>query len=717
MESGMRRPCITIAMLGLCGWPAVTLATGQDDASPRDQGQARLLDEIVVTATRSNADAFEVPASIDSVNVEAHLRRGSSPAELLRGVPGVTARDRGNYAQDTQIAIRGFGARSTFGIRGLRLYVDGIPATQPDGQGQVSHFNLDSAGRVEVLRGPFSALHGNASGGVIQLFTADAPQPPEWRFGATVGDFGTTRINAGFRGANDEGFEANLDYSRFRTDGWRQHSRAERHALNARVGVPLGDGGTLTLVGNLLQQPYTDDPLGLTREQFRADPEQTTSQALTFNTRKRVEQSTAGATLELPLGEADTLRAMAYGGTRAITQFLAIPEAPQAVPTHSGGVIDLDNDFGGTDLRWARSIDAAGGPLQFSAGVTADVLEQQRRGYENFVGDQLGVRGALRRDETVRVEGFDQYAQLDWRISSRWSVLAGLRHAQVRVRVRDQYSAPRNPDDSGRIAFSDTTPVAGVMFRPNDALHLYASYGRGFETPTITEVAYRADGGSGLALDLQPATSRNTEIGAKWRRGALQAQFAAFDIRSDDELAVASSTGGRTTYRNVGRSRRYGAELSADWTFANDWSLALALSQLDARFESPFLACSARCTAPDTPVATGARIPGIPERQAWMALRWRPALGWNAGIDIQHASDVVVNDLGTERAPAYTLFGAETGYRWETARHAVRAFLRVDNIGDRQYVGSVIVNDANGRYYEPGAGRNWLAGLEFRAKR
>lgn len=678
--------------------------------------EAQLLDKVVVTATRSNTSAFEVPASIDSVDVEDALRRGASPAELLQGVPGVIARDRGNYAQDTQISIRGFGARSTFGIRGVRLYVDGIPATQPDGQGQVSHFNLDAAGRIEVLRGPFSALYGNASGGVIQLFTADAPQPPEWRVGALAGSFGTTRFKAGYRGASDDGFEANLDYSHFRTDGWRAHSAAERHSLNARVRVPLRNGGALTLLGNVLQQPYTDDPLGLTAQQFRDDPAQTTVQAIDFDTRKRVDQATAGATLDLPMGDADTLRAMAYAGTRGITQFLSIPQGAQAAPTNAGGVIDLATDFGGADLRWVRMLDLAGKPLQFSAGLNADRLQQDRRGYENFQGGRVGVTGRLRRDEAIRVDGFDQYAQLDWRVSQRWSVLAGVRHARVRMNVRDRYIAPGNPDDSGRVAFSGTTPVAGAMFRASDALHLYASYGSGFETPTIAEAAYRSDGSAGLALDLRPTTSRNAELGAKWRRGGLQAQLAVFDIRSRDELSVASASGGRTTYRNVGSSRRDGVELGVDWAFAPDWSLAMALSRIDARFDTAFLGCSARCTAPDTPIAAGARIPGIPERQASLALRWRPAQSWNAAIDMQHAGDVVVNDAGTERAAGYTLFGAEAGYRWETDAHTLRAFVRVDNIGDRAYVGSVIVNDANGRYFEPGAERSWLLGLEWRAK-
>lgn len=688
-------------------WPAASaLAAG---AAPAE------LDRVVVTATRSDRDPFQVPASIDSVDVDEGLRMGASPAELLRRVPGLVARDRQNYAQDTQISIRGFGARSSFGIRGVRLYTDGIPATQPDGQGQVSHFNLDTAERIEVLRGPFSALYGNASGGVVQVFTADGTDPPETRIGITGGSHGTLRATLGARGRAGD-FDYTIGYSHFRTDGYRDHSAAQRHSLNAKLGYALAGGGRLTLVGNLLVQPFTDDPLGITREQFEQDPTQTASVAEEFDTRKRVGQGQAGAILEQPMGARDTLRVMAYAGSRDVVQFLAIPTFPQASPTHSGGVIDLGTGYGGTDVRWTRRLDLAGRPLELSAGIAYDTLRQERRGYENFVGDTLGVRGRLRREEANTVDSFDQYAQLDWRVTDDWSVLAGIRHSEVDMRSKDRYVAAGNPDDSGSVGYGDTTPVLGLVFHASDALNLYASWGQAFETPTFAEAGYRADGGAGLALDLQPVTSDNAEIGAKWRRGGLQATLALFQSDSDDELAVATSVGGRTTYQNIGSSRRRGGELSLDWQLGDAFALAFAYSHVNARFTSGFLGCSARCAAPDTPVAAGTRIPGVPRDTAWAALQWEGPVGWRAGADAAYSSEVTVNDFGSERAPAHTLLGAEVGRDWRLARGDLRTFLRVDNLADREHVGSVIVNDGNGRFYEPGPGRSWMLGAQWRGR-
>ncbi|HST44579.1 MAG TPA: TonB-dependent receptor, partial [Luteimonas sp.] len=608
-------PGLVTLAFGMLACPLAAL--GQDAGSGPDGATA--LDRVVVTATRSARDAFEVPASIDRVEVDDALRLGASVAELLGGVPGVVARDRQNYAQDTQISIRGFGARSTFGIRGVRLYTDGIPASQPDGQGQVSHFNLATASHVEVLRGPFSALYGNASGGVVQLFTADGEGPGQARLAVVGGSDGNLRADAGLRGG-DDGFAYTIGYSGFRTDGNREHSRAERQSLNAKLGYALAGSGRLTLVGNLLAQPFTQDPLGITRAQFDEDPGQTTEVALLYDTRKRVQQGQAGAILEQPLGNGDVLRAMAYGGSRDVVQFLAIPASAQASPTHAGGVVDLSSGYGGTDLRWTRATTWLGRPLEVSAGVAFDTLRQLRRGYENFVGSALGVRGRLRRDEVNRIESFDQYAQADWRLAEAWNLFAGARHSRVTLRSDDRFVTTSNPDDSGDVAYQDTTPVAGVLFRASPALHLYASYGRSFETPTFAEAGYRADRGAGLALDLQPVTSDNAEVGAKWRGDAVQAELALFATTSDDELAVATSSGGRTTYRNVGSSRRRGGEFSLRWDATDSLAVSTAYSHLDARFTSAFLGCSARCTAPDTPIAAGTRIPGVPRDNASLEL-------------------------------------------------------------------------------------------------
>ncbi|HET7065819.1 MAG TPA: TonB-dependent receptor, partial [Rudaea sp.] len=454
-----------------------TLAAAQ---APADETS---LQTIVVTATRSEKPAFDTAASIDAVSLADPTANtpGINPSEYLAAIPGLVARDRQNYAQDEQISIRGFGARSTFGVRGVRLYIDGIPATMPDGQGQVSNFNLGSADRIEVLRGPFSALYGNSSGGVIQIFTADGSSPPELRGALEGGSWGTYRIDVNARGSGTA-LDYNVDFSQFYTDGYRGHGRAERESGNAKVDIHLDGDRKLTFLANTVALPNVDDPLGLTREQFDADPRQPQPVAVQFNTRKSVHQAQVGAVYDQAFDPHNSIRLLGYYGQRDVQQFQSIPVATQLRPSSPGGVIDLDGAFYGTDLRWTNHSALADRALDFTAGVTYDRQNQLRQGYNNFVGTTLGVQGDLRRDENDDAYNVDEYAQATWNFAERWSLDVGARHSKVTFSSIDHYITAANPDDSGRVAYSDTTPVAGLLFRATSRWHLYASYGNAFET-------------------------------------------------------------------------------------------------------------------------------------------------------------------------------------------------------------------------------------------
>ncbi|HEV7123411.1 MAG TPA: TonB-dependent receptor [Rhodanobacter sp.] len=671
---------------------------------------ATTLPVIVVTATRIPEPAFDVPASITAVQIGNP--RDDAPninaSEYLRQVPGVLARDRQNYAQDEQISIRGFGSRSTFGVRGVRVYTDGIPATMPDGQGQVSNFDFDGADRIEVLRGPFSALYGNSSGGVIQIFTADGSVPPEILGSVGAGSNGVWRADAGARGTNG-GFGYNLDLSEFHTDGYRDHSRAKRVNGNAKLDFKIGSHGKLTLLVNTVSMPEALDPQGLTREQFQSDPRQASPSALKFNTRKSVHQAQGGAVYTQKLGDGQSLQLLAYYGHRTVQQFLSVPVGAQKNPLSSGGVVDLDTKYGGTDLRWTWKGDLAGQPLDLAAGVAFDRENQLRLGYENFVGATVGVVGALRRNEQDNVYNIDQYAQGSWHFAPRWSLTLGARHSVVRFSSLDHYITAANPNDSGRVAYGSTSPVAGLMFYAKPDWHVYASYGRGFATPTFSELGYRADG-SGLNFALRPSRSRNGEIGSKWLfGGGGNLDITLFEADTSGETGVLSSLGGRTIYQNVGSSRRRGVEAGLHVPLGGDWTLDAAYTYLDARFLDAFGNCSGSsgCTVP-----ADARMPGVPRQLLNTGLRWGGATGWHAGLQIDAAAAVSADDAGTIIAPGYVIAGANVGYVLNTARYQIVPFARIDNLFDLKYVGSVIVDQSSGGSFEPAPGRTFFLGVK-----
>lgn len=318
---------------------AICLAAVSASAIASSDEQAATLDRVVVSARLQGVPAFELPASVQVISLtDESNRAGVNLSEVLSSVPGVAARDRQNYAQDTQLSIRGFGARSTFGVRGIRLFSDGIPATMPDGQGQISHFNLLAGDTLEVMRGPFSALYGNSSGGVVQLWSADGlEQPPQTLLRTTFGSHDTTTMGARIIGrVSDVGY--NLAVSSFETDGWRDHSAAKRDSANLKLGLGIGGTGKVYLLANYLDAPNAQDPLGLTRAQIRDNRRKSASSATQYNTRKSTRQHQFGLRYVQPFGNGQEVTLSGYGGQRSIKQYLAIPTAAQANPLHAGGV-------------------------------------------------------------------------------------------------------------------------------------------------------------------------------------------------------------------------------------------------------------------------------------------------------------------------------------------------------------------------------------------
>lgn len=699
-------------------FPAVfaLLAASATATQAAERERPRTLGTVVVTATRGEDDPLDVPAAIDRIDAEA-IRRAQPRIDLsesLQRVPGVLARDRQNQAQDLQISVRGFGTRASFGVRGVRLYTDGIPATMPDGQGQVSHFALEAAERIEVLRGPFSALYGNSSGGVIQLFSAPPPARPELAAGIAAGSDGLLRGSLSWRGswqAVEGGYR--IDAGTLTDDGYRDHSRARRDSAQLMFDGAFGGDGEFRVIANTVDLE-ADDPQGLTREQVESDRRAASEGALRFDTRKQVRQRQLGARIERGIGPG-RLSLTAHGGGRDTVQFLSVPPASQINPLSSGGVIDLDRSYGGVDARWQWQGRLASRPFTATIGAEYQGSDEKRLGYENFVGAQLGVRGALRRDERDRVDGFDQYLQADWDIAPRWRIDLGVRHSRVAFRSRDAYITARNPDDSGRLEYERTTPVVGVLFHATDWLSVYANAGKGFETPTFNELSYRSDGRSGLNADLRAARSDNVEAGLRARRGDERIGFALFRSDTQDELVVTANQGGRSIFANAATSRRQGAELSWSGQWSPRWRYALAYTFLDARYRDAFAVCgSTPCATPDETIAAGSRIPALPRHSGWAELRWLPADDYDFAIEARGIGRVFADDANTAPAPGYVSFDLSAQRRWRMGGFEVTGFARIDNLLDRDAIGSVIVNEANGRYYEPAPGRRWLLGLDVK---
>jgi len=707
----MHRPT-SLGSIAVFSW--LIAAPGASRGEP-----AAALDSVVVTATRVAEDSRDLPVSIDRVN-ERTIRNGQlqvNLSESLVTVPGVSAQSRQNYAQDLQVSVRGFGARSSFGVRGVRLYSDGIPGTMPDGQGQFSQFDLSSADHIEVLRGPFSALYGNSSGGVIAIFTEDAKPGYVLGGAADYGTFNTQRY--ALKTTGDNGLvNYVIDGSHFQTDGYRLHSDAERNLFNAKVSGNPTDSSKLTIVGNAVQTPFIQDPLGLTRAQLSANPTQAGVNAIAYNTRKSLAQEQLGVVYDNKLGAADDVVASVYTGHRATTQFQAIPQATQqAAPLYPGGVIDLDRAYWGVDLHVSDQRSIGGTPLLLVAGVNYDDLAEARKGYLNYSGAQLGVQGALRRDEANNVYDFDQYVQAQWDPAERWRLIAGVRNSLVEVTSHGHLAVLDAADSEVR--YSAVNPVAGVTYRISSAVNAYASYGKGFETPTLNDLAYRSVDGSlpGLNLGLKPARSDNYEVGVKAGNDFMRADLAAFYIKTVDELAVLQNLSGRTVDQNIGETTRRGLELSLDAKWGGGFSARLAYTYIKAVVAQRYFTCVAAPCNPLTnptgppppnylPVAEGNFLPAVARNTLYVGVSWDYApLGFSTTLEALSRAKIYADDRNTDAAASYWVANLRAGFEQETRHWRFSEFARLDNLTNRAYVGSVIVNETNSRFFEPAPGR------------
>jgi iron complex outermembrane recepter protein len=710
IDSGVvRRPLQSLlfaSVASLVCLPLPVRAATDAGESPDD------LSVIVVSATRTAERSLDLPVAIDRVDRQ-QIQQGQleeNLSESLSAVPGASVEMRQNYAQDLQISVRGFGARSSFGVRGVRLYADGIPGTMPDGQGQFSQFDLGSADHIELLRGPFSALYGNSSGGVISLYSEEGPAGSAVTATAAWGDYDQHRYALKAAGTAAE-LNYLVDVVHFDTDGYRDHSAAERNNFNSKLRLDLPDGAQLTLIANMVETPFVEDPLGLTKAQLAADPRQAGTNAITYDTRKDLSQEQVGLIYQHELLADLDLTATLYGGHRSTIQFQAIPASTETNALNPGGVIDLGRGFGGADVHASNALTVAGRPLLLTAGVSYDDLDEARKGFLNFLGAVDGVEGALRRDQSNRVFDMDEYLQAQWDPATRWRLIAGVRHSLVDVSSDDHLAAPGSYPISAA-HFEATDPVAGVTFHALPDLSLYAAYGRGFETPTLNDLAYRSVNGDppGLNIGLKAARSDNYEVGLKTSGTHLSADLSGFFIDTHDELAVEQSLYGRAVDQNIPETQRRGAEVGLTGLWGPLFTTRVAYTWIRAEVAQPYQTCA---TPPcmnagaDKTVAAGSRLPAVPENALYGAVTWNPhRWGFTTTLEAIGRAQIYANDINTAAASGYWVENFKAGLSQSQPQWSLSEYLRLDNLANRRYVGSVIVNESNGRYFEPEPGRS-----------
>ncbi len=667
---------------------------------------------IVTTATRTEQNSFDLPVAIDVVT-KKDIQDGQlqmTLSESLIRVPGITAQNRNNQAQDPQISSRGFGSRSAFGVRGVRVYVDGIPLTMPDGQGQPGVVDLSAIKSIEVMRGPFSALYGNSSGGVIQMFTEDAPKRPE--VGGTVmfGSYGTKRqiLNAA---GNADGVEYLFNASNFETDGYRAQNSGKKEQATAKFKFNISDDTKLTTLINWFDQT-AQDPLGLPRSADANapsafdDPEGVSNSAITADTRVSRSHTQVGFNLDHRLNENSSLNLITYIGARENEQYLSIS------PTSAvGRASEISREFYGVDLRWNNKGNIASMPYNISLGINYGKSTDDRLDINaiNGVKRPISFATRLNRDEENISSNFDRYIQAKLSPTDYIDIHAGLRRTKVNLKIKDNFTTGLNSngDNSGNVQYNKTTPIIGALWKLNPRLNLYANYGKGFETPTFIEAGFNSLAPTATPnLDLNPSESENFEIGAKaFLTDDTLANITLFQVNTNDEIVASLSGGGRSVFTNAGKTKRNGIEFSLDSKLDNNFSTYFAYTLLNAKFDTDFNSASGL-------IESGNRIPGTYRSQIYGEIAWKHIpVGFFTALEGRHNSKIYVDDGNSDTAPSYTIFNLRAGFEQHYADWHFKQYVRVENMFDKDYIGSVRINDGNSRFFEPSTDRNYLLGL------
>ncbi|CAM3573828.1 TonB-dependent receptor family protein [Halomonas lysinitropha] len=689
-----RSSFLLLACWSTLSWAQATEGLGNlnDDNGPSAD---EALPTITVSASRLARDLYDTPAAVTALTREdiQQGQQGVRLDEALDRVPGVFLQNRDNFAQGQRISSRGFGARGTFGIRGLHIRVDGIPYTLPDGQAQIDAVDLDSAERIEVIRGPSSVLYGNAAGGVIDITTGDGSEmqrSPVLKLQGGSDDFRKLSVRSG--GETDHWVHS-VSVSALDFEGYREQSEVEKRLLNARVGYRLDDTRTLSALVNILDLPTAEDPSALTLEEVKEDRRQARDVAVPLDSGQSVEQQLVGLHYE----DLDAL-----GGEFNVRGFASRRNFEQQLPFPGSSLIDYERNYYGGGADYTGALTLGDMPLRYVTGVDLARQEDDRgRRSVNSQGEVTGITA----DEQQNATSTGVFLQTELGLTQKLELSAGIRHDRVRMDIDDRLFAD-DQDDSGERTFREWTGSLGLSYRYRPDHQVYATVGNAFETPTFTEFA-RPDGRGGFNPEIDPQKALNREMGLRGIFGnGLGYELVAFSVDVDDELIGFEATDGRTYYENAGRTSRDGIELGLDWSFSLDWRWTSALTLTDYRFD--------RFDDGENDFA-GNRLPGQP-RQVWHnALTWYGSRDRFATLEAQYTGDYYADNANDVKIDDHWLFNLKAGDSWRLGGVNARlgANLGIRNLLDEDYYENVRINAFGGRYYEPAAGRTYFAGLEL----
>lgn len=653
-----------------------------------------ILDPISITATRSERSPALIPNSITQIkrDPQQNFQPGATLDEFARGTPGVFFQNQFNFTQDLRIAIRGFGARSPFGVRGIQMRVDGIPQTLPDGQTQLDSIDPSLIERMDIVRGPSAALYGNASGGLIDITTREAPQEKFVIMPRQVlGQYGYLKSEL-FMGGRNGNFGYSLFGSHLQQDGWRNHSAMQNTFSQAKLNFQTRSNSDLMLAFREFYSPLSKDPGALTSSEVRDNPRQASSRNVQYNAGEEIRQEDIGARFRHRLSS---------GKEFTVTAHMLHRDFQGRQPFFDGGQVQFDRLVGGLMMQFVNDHELFNRPNRFLIGVDYGIQNDDRQRFNN----NFGVRDALNLSQIERVQSIGPFVRNEWNIADKLDLVLGGRWDWLHYQVKDRFKSDGN--ESGSRTVSQGSGSAGLVYHLTDQQQLYAHIASVFEAPTTTELLNNPAGRGGFNPNLNAQTSLSNELGFRGNTAGFQYDTAVFFIRTRDEITPfeLSSSPGRAFFRNAGQSRRVGVEArlaTPDWQGLRG---EISYTFSDFAFEKYIV---------NDMNLKGNVFPGIPTHRWEGLLRYSHPFGFFGQLHVHRVGEFYVNDINTATNPAYNL--GQLLFGWELRRNWIEGsvFLGINNLFDAQYNANTRVNAALGRYYEPGPPLNLFGGIRMR---
>jgi len=685
---------ITQKILGCC---LIVFLNTTSQAQQLQSTQPVTLDTINITATRSERSPEQIPNSITQIKRDPQqgFQPGATLDEFARGTPGVFFQNQFNFTQDLRIAIRGFGARSPFGVRGIQMRVDGIPQTLPDGQTQLDSIDPSLIERMDIVRGPSAALYGNASGGLIDITTREAPQEKFVIMPRQVfGQYGYLKSEL-FMGGRHGNFGYSLFGSHLQQDGWRDHSAMQNTFSQAKLNFQTGGNSDLMLVFREFYSPLSKDPGALTGSEARDNPRQASARNVQYNAGEEIRQEDMGARFR---------HRPSAGKEISVTAHLLHRDFQSRQPFLDGGYVQFDRWVGGLMLQFVNDhnlFNLFNRPNRFLVGVDYGVQNDDRQRFNN----NSGIRDALNLNQIERVQSAGPFLRNEWNIADKLDLVIGGRWDWLHYQVKDAFKTDGNQSASRTV--SQASGSAGLVYHITEQQQVYAHVASVFEAPTTTELLNNPAGKGGFNPNLNAQTSLSNELGFRGNTAGFQYDTAVFFIRTWDEITPfeLASSPGRAFFRNAGQSRRIGVETrlaTPEWK-----GLRGEISYTYSNFEFE------KYVVNDSNLK-GNIFPGIPTHRWEGLLRYAHPLGFFGQMHVQRVGEFFVNDTNTATNHAYNLGQLLLG--WETKRNWIEGsvFFGINNLFDAQYNANTRINAALGRYYEPGPPLNLFGGLRMR---